>query len=55
MRAATSSAVFHFASYPNLFYPAQTDVWMILRNNYPVRGLKIKIAPFIGFVVRLPS
>ena len=55
IKAATSSAVFHLANYPNLFYPAHTEVWMILRNNYPVRGLKINIAPLIGLVVRLPS
>ena len=55
IRAATSSAVFHLASCPSLFYPAQTEVCMILRNNWPVRGLNIKIAPLMGLVVRLPS
>ena len=28
---------------------------MILRKSCPVLGLKIKIAPLIGFVVKLPS
>lgn len=28
---------------------------MILRKSCPVRGLKIKMAPLIGFVVKLPS
>ena len=50
-----SSAVFHFASWPSLFCPAQTDVCTILRNSCPVRGLKTKIAPLMGFVVRFPS
>ena len=50
-----SSAVFHFASCPSLFCPAQTDVCTILRNSCPVRGLNTKIAPLMGFVVRLPS
>ena len=53
--AATSSAVFHLASWPRRFWPAHTDVWMILRKSWPVRGLKMKMAPLIGFVVRLPS
>ena len=44
-RAATSSAVFHFANCPKRFWPAQTLVWMTLRNNCPERGLKIKMAP----------
>lgn len=30
-------------------------VWMILRNSCPERGLKMKMAPLMGFVVRLPS
>lgn len=92
IRAATSSAVFHFANYregksmvglltlenklikvgvkrstimlrvkngsstcPRRFWPAHTDVWMILRNSWPVLGLKMKMAPLIGFVVKLPS
>ena len=55
MSAATSSAVFHLASWPSRFWPAQTEVWMILRKSWPVRGLKMKMAPLIGFVVRLPS
>lgn len=71
INAATSSAVFHLASYhdnsdviritwytltwPNLFCPAHTDVWMIFKNSWPVRGLNTKIAPLIGLVVRLPS
>ena len=50
-----SSAVFHFANCPSLFWPAQTDVWTILRNSCPVRGLNTKIAPLMGLVVRLPS
>ena len=44
-RAATSSAVFHFANWPRRFWPAQTLVWMIFKNNWPERGLKINIAP----------
>jgi len=28
---------------------------MIFKNNYPVLGLNINIAPLIGFVVRFPS
>mmetsp|Transcript_59689 Transcript_59689/g.141213 ORF Transcript_59689/g.141213 Transcript_59689/m.141213 type:complete len:220 (+) Transcript_59689:826-1485(+) len=55
MSAATSSAVFHLASWPRRFCPAHTDVWMILRNIWPVRGLKMKMAPLMGLVVRLPS
>ena len=30
-------------------------VWMILRNSWPERGLKMKMAPLMGLVVRLPS
>ncbi len=30
-------------------------VWMIFRKSCPVRGLKMKIAPLMGLVVRLPS
>ena len=44
-KAATSSAVFHLASWPRRFWPAQTLVWMILRKSCPDRGLKMKIAP----------
>ncbi|CAN8015574.1 unnamed protein product [Ixodes persulcatus] len=37
IRAATSSAVFHLASWtpdlPKRFCPAQTDVWMIFKNS----------------------
>ena len=55
IRAATSSAVFHFASCPRRFCPAHTLVWIIFKNSCPVRGLKMKIAPLIGLVVRLPS
>lgn len=40
---------------PKRFCPAHTDVWMIFKNSCPVRGLKIKMAPLIGFVVKLPS
>ena len=40
---------------PRRFCPAQTEVWMILRKSCPVLGLKIKMAPLIGFVVKLPS
>ena len=29
IKAATSSAVFHFANWPNLFCPSQTLTWMI--------------------------
>jgi len=53
--AATSSAVFHLASCERRFWPAQTDVWMTLRKSCPVRGLKMKMAPLMGLVVRLPS
>jgi hypothetical protein len=28
---------------------------MIFKKSCPVRGLKMKMAPLIGFVVRLPS
>ena len=55
INAATSSAVFHFANCPRRFWPAQTDVCTIFKNNCPVRGLKTKIAPLMGFVVRFPS
>ena len=55
MSAATSSAVFHLASWLRRFWPAHVDVWMTLTNTCPVLGLKTKIAPLIGFVVRLPS
>ena len=55
MRAATSSAVFHLANWPRRFCPAHTLVWMILRKSWPVLGLKMKMAPLIGLVVRLPS
>ena len=30
-------------------------VWMIFRKSWPVRGLKMKMAPLMGLVVRLPS
>ena len=50
-----SSAVFHFASWPKRFCPAQTLVCTILRKSWPVRGLNTKMAPLMGFVVRLPS
>ena len=51
----TSSAVFHFASWPKRFCPAQTLVCTILRKSCPVRGLNTKMAPLMGFVVRFPS
>jgi len=54
MRAATSSAVFHLASWPRRFWPAHTLVWMIFKKSWPVRGLKMKMAPLMGFVVKLP-
>ena len=53
--AATSSAVFHLASCPKRFCPAHTEVWITFKNSCPVLGLKMKIAPLIGFVVKLPS
>mmetsp|Transcript_27245 Transcript_27245/g.46263 ORF Transcript_27245/g.46263 Transcript_27245/m.46263 type:complete len:200 (+) Transcript_27245:2455-3054(+) len=53
--AATSSAVFHFASWLSRFCPAQTLVWITFRNSCPVRGLKMNSAPLMGFVVRFPS
>lgn len=53
--AATSSAVFHLASWLRRFCPAHTLVWMIFRKSCPLRGLKMKIAPLMGLVVRLPS
>lgn len=31
--AATSSAVFHLASWPRRFWPAHTLVWMIFKNS----------------------
>ena len=31
INAATSSAVFHLANCPSLFYPAHVEVWIILR------------------------
>lgn len=40
---------------PKRFCPAQTEVWIIFKNSWPVRGLKIKIAPLMGLVVKLPS
>ena len=43
------------ASCERRFCPAHTLVWMILRNSWPVRGLKMKMAPLMGLVVRLPS
>lgn len=55
MSAATSSAVFHLASCESRFWPAHTEVWMIFRKSCPVRGLKMKMAPLMGLVVRLPS
>ena len=55
INAATSSAVFHLANWPRRFWPAQTEVWIIFKKSWPVRGLKMKIAPLIGFVVKLPS
>lgn len=42
------------ASCERRFCPAQTEVWMILRKSWPERGLKMKMAPLIGLVVRLP-
>ena len=55
IKAATYSAVFHFASWPNLFCPAHTLVWIIFKNNWPVLGFKMKMAPLIGLVVKFPS
>lgn len=40
---------------PRRFCPAHTDVWMIFRKSCPVLGLKMKMAPLIGFVVKFPS
>lgn len=40
---------------PRRFCPAHTDVWMIFRKSCPVLGLKMKMAPLIGLVVKLPS
>lgn len=40
---------------PRRFCPAHTDVWMIFRNSCPVLGLKMKMAPLMGFVVKFPS
>ncbi len=54
INAATYYAVFHFANCPNLFCPAHTLVWITLRNSWPVLGFRMKIAPLIGLVVRLP-
>ena len=55
IRAATSSAVFHLANCPRRFCPAHTEVCIIFKKSCPVRGLKIKMAPLIGLVVKLPS
>ena len=35
----TSSAVFHFASCPRRFWPAQTDVWLIINNKNKIKYL----------------
>lgn len=40
---------------PRRFCPAHTDVWMIFRKSCPVLGLKMKMAPLMGFVVKFPS
>ena len=40
---------------PRRFCPAHTDVCMIFKNNCPVLGLKMKMAPLIGLVVKFPS
>ena len=45
----------YILTWPNLFWPAHTEVWMIFKNSWPVRGLNTKIAPLMGLVVRLPS
>ena len=42
-------------TWPRRFWPAHTEVWMIFRNSCPVRGLKMKMAPLMGLVVKLPS
>lgn len=42
-------------TWPKRFCPAQTEVWMIFKKSCPVRGLKMKMAPLIGFVVKFPS
>ena len=55
IKAATYSAVFHLASWPNLFCPAHTLVWITFKNSWPVLGLRMNIAPLIGLVVKLPS
>ena len=55
IKAATSSAAFHLDNCPSLFCPFHTEVWIIFKNNWPVFGLKIKIAPLTGFVVKFPS
>jgi len=54
INVATSYAVFHFANWPNLFYPCQTGVVIIFKNNFPVAGAKTIAQPLIGFVVKLP-
>lgn len=51
-RQPTSSAVFHLASWLRRFWPAHTLVWMILRKSWPERGLKMKMAPLMGLVLR---
>ena len=55
INAATSSAAFHLDNCPNLFCPFHTEVCIIFKNSCPVFGLKIKIAPLTGFVVKFPS
>jgi hypothetical protein len=39
------------ASWPRRFWPAHTLVWITFRKSWPVRGLKMKMAPLMGFVV----
>lgn len=50
-----ASLPFNWLTCPKRFCPAHTDVWIILRNSCPVRGLKMKMAPLMGLVVKFPS
>ena len=53
--AARSPAGGQGPTCPRRFCPAHTDVWMIFRKSCPVLGLKMKMAPLMGFVVKFPS
>ncbi|KAH3658836.1 hypothetical protein OGATHE_006562 [Ogataea polymorpha] len=54
-RAATSSADFHLDSCVRLFWPWNAELWMILRNSWPVLGFRMKSAPLRHLTAVLPS